>query len=305
MEKNIQFFSNIDGSIPDNLIGDEKRLRQILINLLSNAAKYTEKGNISMSVITEKRRVSDQGSAQIWLRISVSDTGIGIKPEDKKKLFSDFIQVDTKRNRNIEGTGLGLAITKRLCVAMGGDISVTSEYGSGSTFTIIIPQGIESETPIGIANVPVKFAQKYETSFTVPNAKILLVDDIDANLKVAAGLLAPYKAKVDTACSGVEALQKIRAMSETQYDLVFMDHMMPGMDGIECTGLIRKWETAQSKSNRIPIVALTASAMSGAKEMYLEKGFDDYLSKPIELRVLDEILKNWLKKNEKSETEEK
>ena len=413
MERPIRFLTNIDGSIPNKLIGDEVRLRQIILNLLANAEKYTQKGYISLSItadmdaaensgnITEKTQGSYPENKQVRLRIAVSDTGYGIKPEDQKKLFNTFVQVDMNMHRSIEGTGLGLAITKRLCNAMGGDITVESEYGKGSTFTVIIPQGIGSDEPFAevpeperkkvlvyerrsvyaqsvcwtlknlgvpyaIVHDPEEFADAlhreewffvlsgynlYETvisvmdaavypggkkpslalladwvtgtsvpnahfislpvhslsiantlngkadrrnyfdnaagliRFTLPGVKVLAVDDTVLNLKVTEGLLAPYLVTVDSCQSGREAIEMEK---KNYYDIVFMDHMMPDMDGVEATAAIRM------RNKDIPIIALTANAVSGMREMFLENGFSDFLAKPIDVANLDEILSRWI-----------
>ena len=427
-EKPLRFFTNIDGNIPNSLIGDEVRLRQIILNLLSNAVKYSEKGRIGLSITAQK---SEAG--QVWLKITVTDTGKGIKPEDQEKLFGDFVQVDTKKNRGIEGTGLGLAITRRLCLAMGGDITVESEYGKGSTFTVVIPQGIGSPEPFAVvedaankkvlvyegrvnyaksvcwslenmkvpytmtlnqddfstalyrekwffvfsgyglyekikplmeqpdtafsgnkrpplalmvewgteAYVPgVRFVSLpvqslsiantlngkvdskgyYESfgaaRFIFPDARILVVDDIATNLKVAEGLLAPYKASVDTCLNGLQAIEMVK---RGEYDIIFMDHMMSEMDGIEATQAIRAWEKEQNASftegetrsnnrnlrKQIPIIALTANAVLGMREMFINNGFNDFLAKPIDVSKLDEILDRWIPKEKRKKGEEK
>jgi signal transduction histidine kinase/HPt (histidine-containing phosphotransfer) domain-containing protein/ActR/RegA family two-component response regulator len=408
VEKPLRFFTNIDGNIPNNLIGDETRLRQILINLLSNAVKYTDKGHIGLTITTDARE-----DKQIWLRIAVSDTGKGIKPEDQAKLFDEFVQVDMKNSQNVEGTGLGLSITKLLCIAMGGHINMESEYGKGSVFTAFIPQGFETETPFAAVKEPEKkkvlvyegrsiyagamgwslknmgvphtvvtnqddFAAAlykeewfyvfsgyglYEkiaplmepqpspkgegsplaqgnfqdgkkpplalmvewgteayipgirfvsipaqslsianvlngmadnkgytknsgvTRFTFPHARILVVDDIATNLKVVEGLLAPYHAAVDTCLNGSKAIELVK---HNIYDIIFMDHMMPEMDGIETTAIIRK------SGKKTPIIALTANAVVGMREMFIKNGFNDFISKPIDVSKLDEILDRWI-----------
>jgi len=321
MEKPIEFTSDIDNAIPNNLLGDEVRLRQIILNLLSNAAKFTDKGKITMKI----EGIGDQVPARspvpgtrslsspqpIYLRITVSDTGQGIKPEDQEKLFSAFMQVDTKRNRSLEGTGLGLAITKQLCVAMNGDITVTSEYGKGSEFTVIIPQYLDQASPFSTVGDSITIQNSINSSavgavqFAIPQARILVVDDLATNLKVAEGLLAAYKATVETCLSGAEAIElvKSRAKDGQGYDMVFMDHMMPEMDGIETTAAIRAWEANLttkipnkdfSGQTSLPIIALTANAVSGMREMFLEKGFSDFLAKPIDVSKLDETLDRWI-----------
>jgi PAS domain S-box-containing protein len=406
VEKPIRFFTNIDGKIPNNLIGDEVRLRQILLNLLSNAVKYTDIGHISLSIIAQKRV-----NGQVWLEITVADTGRGIKPEDQSKLFGNFVQIDPKKNRSVEGTGLGLAIARQLCLAMNGHITVQSEYGKGSEFKVVIPQGVDSETQFAVVEEPEKkkvlvyegravYAQSlcwslqnlgvpyvmtetldkftealpseewyyifsgqglfdrikplmeqvvfpngkkpplalmvewenevnipnvrfiplpvqslsianvlngkadfrsFSTQsselirFTYPEARLLIVDDISTNLKVAEGLLVPYHAKVDTALSGARAIELVK---QHKYDLIFMDHMMPEMDGIEATAHIREWEASleQEETSRveIPIIALTANVVVGMKEMFIDEGFNDFLAKPIDISKLDEILNRWI-----------
>jgi len=363
--------------------------------------------------------VDKRDDKQIWLRISVSDTGRGIKPEDKAKLFDEFVKVDVKKNQGIEGTGLGLAITRNLCIAMGGNISMESEYGKGSVFTALIPQGIETETPFAVVEEPeIKKVLVYEgrinyaksvcwtldnmkvprtmvtnredfasalyreewfyvfssyglykeieplmdrddtafcggkkpplalmvewgtetyipgvrfvsipvqslsianvlngrpdnkgyikssgtIRFTFPRARILVVDDIATNLKVVEGLLAPYQAEVETC---LNALQAIELVKRGEYDIIFMDHMMPEMDGIEATAVIRELEMRNEElgitGKQIPIIALTANAVVGMREMFIEKGFNDFLSKPIDVSKLDEILDRWIPKEKREE----
>jgi signal transduction histidine kinase/ActR/RegA family two-component response regulator len=285
-DKPIQFTTNIDGNIPNRLIGDEVRLRQIFLNLLSNAVKYTKQGHVSLTVTGEKRI-----DKQIWLKVIVSDTGSGIKAEDQESLFSDFVQVDAVKNRGIEGTGLGLAITKRLCAAMGGNISMESEYGKGTTFTVIIPQGTELQiSPSAAQDADNKTDNSGKDKFTISNTQILVVDDISTNLKVAEGLLQPYKARIDTCLSGAIAIELIK---KNDYDLVFMDHMMPEMDGIETVRHIR------TMGKQFPVIALTANAVLGMREMFLEKGFNDFLAKPIDVSKLDEVLGRWIPEEKK------
>ena len=417
--KPIRFFTNIDGKIPNGLVGDEVRIRQTILNLLSNAVKYTDKGHISLAITEDKRE-----GERVWLKIIVSDTGHGIKPDDQIKLFQDFIQVGMNKSYS-EGTGLGLAITKRLCIAMGGDITMESEYGKGSTFTVLIPQGIHAQTPFAVVEDAAKkkvlvyerrtvyaeslvwtlenlkvphvlasneeafiaalekeewffvfsghglhkkikeLLEKPETDFpngkkpsvalmmewiddthipnvhtislpvqsisianvlnsskydrshdenpeslsriNIPGARLLVVDDVNTNLKVAKGLLSSYKATVDTALSGAEAIELVKrnALHGEDYDMVFMDHMMPEMDGIEATAAIRDWEEQQEdlgvSHNTIPIIALTANAVSGMKEMFLSKGFNDFIGKPIDTARLDEILVRWIPKEKREE----
>ena len=418
IEKPIRFFTNIDGNIPNSLIGDEVRIRQILINLLSNAVKYSEKGHIGLTITVDKWE-----NGQVWLKISVADTGKGIKKEDMANLFNEFIKLDTKKNQGIEGTGLGLAITKRLCIAMGGNITLESEYGKGSVFTAIIPQDIDSQEPFAVVEEPEKkkvlvyegravyaksicwtlenmrvphvmvtthddFAaalykkewfyvfsdyglyegikplfEKDDSNFSggkkpslalmiewgnepfisgvrfvsipaqslsianvlngktdskgyvkdsgiirsiYPCARILVVDDIATNLKVVEGLLAPYRVKVDTCLNGSKSIEMVKRsyLEKCDYDIVFMDHMMPEMDGIEATAAIRALEKEQKEKyndlrRQIPIVALTANAVVGMREMFIENGFNDFISKPIDVSKLDEILDRWIPREKK------
>jgi signal transduction histidine kinase/CheY-like chemotaxis protein len=403
IDSHIRFIVNIDSNIPNLLFGDEIRIRQIFLNILSNAFKYTEKGFVSLYIGGEAVRDN------VELKIEVSDTGKGIKEEDIAKLFSDFVQVDLIGNKGIEGTGLGLAITHGLVKAMNGTISVKSEYGKGSTFTVILPQKVcgedkiafvksgykksvivyeprqiyaesiintlknlgveckaaanEDELKEGIASDRHTFAfmaskiyeknkglwskkvlktkivlltgyydviadqnlsilpmpahtmsianvinglpagehrgdnYKVAAKFTAPTANVMVVDDINTNLKVVEGLLLPYRMKVDMYQSGFDAIE---AVKEKEYDIVFMDHMMPDIDGIETTLRIRKWEwEVRNERKKTPIIALTANAVSGMREMFLEKDFDDFLAKPIDIAKLDDILERWIPQQKK------
>ena len=283
-EKAVDFSVEIDKTIPSFMIGDAVRIRQILLNLLSNAIKYTEKGFVKLSVRWE--RTSD---TTVILTFTIEDSGIGIKPDDMKNLFDIFSRLDMKRNLGIEGTGLGLPIARSLCRAMGGDITVTSEYGKGSTFTAIMSQICTDDTPMGTFNK--KILTRYDACdalFTAPDFRVLIVDDVSSNLKVAKGLLGPYEMMMDTCQSGIEALSLVQ---KNDYDLVLMDHMMPDMDGIETTEAIR---ALGGRFEKIPIVALTANAVFGMKEMFLKKNFDDFLSKPVEISKLHELLERWV-----------
>jgi signal transduction histidine kinase/ActR/RegA family two-component response regulator len=412
IEKSLAFITDIDPALPNVLEGDEVRIRQILLNLLGNAVKYTERGFIRLAVSAE-RGTEYGGTDRFVLNIAVEDSGIGIKPEDLNKVFGEFVQVNTAASRGIEGSGLGLAITKGFCRAMGGDVTVTSAYGTGSVFTARIPQGEKPggilavvETPdkkpvlvyedrpvyaesvcrsleklgvphtlagaaeafqealrrglapegtespgayrfvliayklyegvrpvlekgeqsprvviladygaepgipaAGLLTLPVHVLSladilnhregirnnlpkgKAAAAFTAPSARVLVVDDIATNLKVAQGLMAPYNMVIDTCLSGALAIELIR---KNNYDLVFMDHMMPEMDGIEAVRLIRLIGDSESPYKTLPIIALTANALSGMKEMFLSRGFNDYLAKPIELSKLNGILERWV-----------
>ncbi len=384
--------THIDNKIPAKLIGDEIRVKQILLNILSNAIKFTRVGNIHFSA------TSEHSDGKTMLTFVVKDTGIGIKKEDMEKLFMQFERVDTKKNRNIEGTGLGLAITKQLCEMMGGSISVESEVGKGSTFTIKLPQKYNEYIAI-VESCPKKevliyeardiYAQAVKSSiedigsvceicnnqsdllnllnerdfdflfvpavhvskvknlkqslrrnfiivlmvdpgdtviyrdsttvslpisciqlanifgsndkyiqekeeirhFVAPKANILVVDDNQVNLKVAKGLMTPYNFKIDTAVNGALAVEMIK---NNIYDLVFMDHMMPEMDGIDATNVIRGLDGDYYKN--VPIIALTANALVGARELFVKEGMNDFLAKPIEIQKLNSILLNWIPK---------
>ena len=398
VEKSLDFFVHIDAVFPAQLLGDDMRIRQILINLLSNAVKYTRRGYISLDVGLE--RLEGNGLKMIC---TVKDSGIGIKQEDMGRLFAEFSRLDPHVNQGIEGTGLGLVITRALCRAMGGDVTVSSNYGEGSVFQASFIQEAGSEKPaaqilkneqkrvlffdwrplhiqclkaafkgLGIepvcsptfetfkqaleqgsydyAFVSSKYAMdciyilgkrsepvqlvvmvelgevsvfrevssilmpvysvplanilndikdeglpcpgtKLKIHFTAPGAKVLIVDDISTNLRVAKELMNPYNMTIHTCLSGTEAVELIR---QNRYDLVFMDHMMPGMDGIEATAQIRKLEYGDGFYQNLPIIALTANAVSGQREFFLQNGINDFLAKPIDIQKLDDILKRWV-----------
>jgi PAS domain S-box-containing protein len=294
-EKPVKFILNISDNLPNNIYGDDLRVKQIFNNLLSNAIKYTRGGTIELSVSCKR----DGGD--LLLEASVRDTGIGINKENLEKLFADYNQVDTRANRNIEGTGLGLAITKRLTELMGGEITVESEYGKGSTFSFFIRQGFVSDTPIGqvVAENLRKFRYagdkraitKKLVRRDLSNARVLVVDDMQTNLDVAAGLLRKYKMQVDCLSSGPEAVQRIRAGSPV-YNAIFMDHMMPGMDGIETAQAIRS--LGSEYAGKIPIIALTANAIQGTDTMFYDHGFQAFISKPIDIMELDSVIRKWV-----------
>jgi signal transduction histidine kinase/CheY-like chemotaxis protein/HPt (histidine-containing phosphotransfer) domain-containing protein len=407
IDSNLSFVVNIDHNVPNSLFGDETRIRQVLLNILSNAVKYTKKGFVSFSVSGEITEDT------VFLTIDVTDTGNGIKPEDLEKLFGEFVQVDLIANKGVEGTGLGLVITKKLVNAMGGDINVHSEYGEGSTFTITLSQKICSPEPLALIEKPedksvlvyeqneiyadsiictidnlgvvceraanddelrkklqtknytflfvsysllgnakrIMQELKFETKivvltefgnatadvnlnvlampvhsisvasilngvsdsfsyninesvtarFSAPRAKILIVDDISTNLKVAEGLMLPYNMEIDLCLSGEAAIE---AVSENRYDLVFMDHMMPEMDGVEATKRIREMGDKEQHYLDLPIIALTANAVWGTREMFLANGFNDFLSKPIDMIKLNTILAKWLPKDKQEKLSE-
>ena len=294
-EKPIVFRLNISETLPGMLYGDELRVRQIMNNLLSNAVKYTPSGTVELGVTCER------SGDEVWMNISVKDTGLGIKPEDIKGLFKEYAQMDKRANRKIEGTGLGLAISRQLAELMDGHISVTSEYGKGSTFTVNIRQGFVNDAIIGpevaknLCNFSYSDTKRQSSNRLVRAdlgyARVLVVDDITANLDVAAGLMRKYNMKVDCVISGQAAIGRIRSESP-RYDAIFMDHMMPEMDGIEATQAIRRIGTQYACN--IPIIALTANAITGTEKLFFDNDFQDFLSKPIDIIQLDSILKKWV-----------
>ena len=404
MDSQINFIVNVEKAVPNELFADVTRLRQILLNILSNAVKYTERGFISLSVDYEKAG-ENNGS----LLFKIEDSGKGIKKEDINNLFDEYVQMDQDKNRGIEGIGLGLAITWNLVRQMGGDIKVYSEYGEGSIFTLIIPQTARSEKVFANVNEREKFnvlvydhreiyadsiaesldnlelkytlvnndqdlynklmskaynmiftsyknyksnskeirkqktymetyilaefgeaipnmnlnivtmpvysliianilngvdksfnysnIKEYKTKFIAPEAKVLIVDDIYTNLKVAEGLLLPYKMKIDLCLNGKEAVSSVL---EKKYDMIFMDHKMPEMDGVEATVLIRKIEGDNNYYREVPIIALTANAMDDIVKIFMENGFSDYLAKPIDTLKLDALLEKWLPEKKKN-----
>jgi signal transduction histidine kinase/CheY-like chemotaxis protein len=392
-EKPVLFIANVDPTIPNALFGDETRIKQILINLLSNAVKYTREGYIALNV-----RSASRDGKRIFLTFEIADSGIGIKKEDLSAVFDNFVRLDMVKNRGIEGTGLGLVITRNLCRAMGGEVSVTSEYGKGSVFTASVTQLFEETEGLAMVenstgkqvlcfeeqeiyaesiiktldslhvpvtrcttrteffrelehgaypfafvsaaiveeaaekiksrylhtslavlanpgelvswhNIPMLIMPAYVVSianvlnqrtnfdqqkqrsvhFVVPDARILVVDDIATNVKVAEGLLTLYQPIIHTCYDGHTAVELVK---KHHYDLVFLDHMMPGMDGIETVAAIRLLDAPRFRD--LPIVAMTANAVFGMKEMFLANGFNDYLAKPIEITKLDAILAKWI-----------
>ena len=295
-EKPIQFSLDINEDLPTHLFGDELRVKQILNNLLSNAFKYTKKGSVELSV--KCAREDDT----VWLAVSVRDTGQGIRPEKIGDLFLGYTRFDAEANRLVMGTGLGLSITKRVVDLMGGSITVESEYGKGSVFTVRLPQKFVTDAPIGREAVDSLKAFHYSerkrhrdtrlARLNLPYARVLLVDDVVTNLDVAKGLLKPYKMQVDCVLSGLEAIDAIRD-GNVRYNAVFMDHMMPGMDGIEATQIIRELGTDYARN--VPIIALTANAIVGNEEMFLSKGFQAFISKPIEIARLDAVIRKWVR----------
>lgn len=290
-DKKLDFVIDVDRSLPDELLGDETRVRQIFTNILNNAVKYTEQGYVGLTLRGDRR-----GDGTIVLIAKIKDTGIGIKQEDVEKLFTKFERLEMERNSTVEGTGLGLTITKRLLDMMNGSITVESEYGKGSVFTIGIPQKIVSDAPVG--DFQTRFeanvleAKPYHESFRAPGAKVLIVDDTLINLKVISNLLKNTHIQIDTATGGAVAVEKAR---DTEYDLILMDQRMPEMDGTEAFHRIR--ETVGGKSSNCPVICLTADAVVGAKERYLSEGFTDYLTKPVDSFALERMLLKHLSKN--------
>lgn len=287
-EKKLEFRINIDPEMPVMLCGDEVRIRQVVLNLLTNAVKYTQEGDVTLSAKCERI-----DTKRIRMSISVSDTGTGIRKESMKELFTSFRRVDQEKNKNIEGTGLGLSISKQLIELMRGKIEVDSIYTKGSTFTVTLEQEIIDDTPLGNIDFMVKRKvhnrQKYQQSFEAPDAKILIVDDDEMNLNVAVKLLRSTKVQVDVAHGGKECLEKTLQKS---YHVIFMDHMMPELDGVETLYRIRRQVNGLCK--RTPVIALTANVMNDAQQLYHDYGFEGYLSKPINGTLFEATLLKYL-----------
>ena len=317
-EKKLDFLVEVDENIPDLLMGDDTRISQVIINILNNAVKYTREGSVRLNVAQATQLPECNAGAEnptgVWygrtlqngdignivgcgdeivLKISVSDTGIGIREEDMGRLFGNFERLDQKANKNVEGTGLGLSITGKMVEMMDGCIEVESVYGEGSTFTIYIPQAIEGDVMIG--DFEAKFAEyvkslnDYKETFRAPDAHILVVDDNEMNLFVVEKLLKTTEVKVSCCDSGERCLELIR---QRHYDVILLDHMMPELDGVET--LKRMKEMKHHLCKDTPVIALTANAIVGVREMYLADGFDDYISKPIDANELETILRKHL-----------
>lgn len=287
-EKNLNFKIMTEPDMPKMLHGDEKRIKQCITNLLTNSVKYTHEGSVTLQVDFVNN--SDE-SINLW--VSVSDTGIGIKEDDLYMLFDPFIRLDMRRNKTIEGTGLGLSITKRLLEMMGGNLTVESIYGKGSTFSFVVPQKVVGTETLGdykqTANdieLPDAIVRK---AYVAPKAQILAVDDTRVNITVVKGLLKRLKVQFDSAYSGQECLNKVK---EKHYDIILLDHMMPEMDGIETLHNMQQME--EYLQNKPVVIALTANAIVGAKEEYLKEGFADYLSKPIDSVQLEQMIHQYL-----------
>ncbi len=289
-KKKLRLSLDIASDIPYKLSGDEVHLRQIIGNLLSNAVKYTQTGTVTLRLAWEK-----QEKETLLLKIAVEDTGVGVKEKDIARIFETFNRLDMEASRNEEGTGLGLAVTHQLVGMMGGKLEVKSEYGKGSVFSFATPQKIINASPLGDFqeqyDKSVRNSISYREKFIAPLAKILVVDDNAMNLAVAQDLLRKTKLQIDVASSGGECLEMLK---RKEYHLICMDHMMPVMDGVQTLHAIRELE--DNPSRNIPVIALTANAVVGAKEFYLKAGFEDYLSKPIEPDKLEDILIQYLPK---------
>ena len=283
-EKGLELIFDIPSDVPSELFGDDKRISQILINLLTNAVKYTEKGRVTLSLGCE---IKDEN---VVLNYSVADTGIGIKKEDISKIYDEFHRVDVSRNRNVEGSGLGMAIVQRLLKLMHSELHVESEYEKGSTFSFSIVQKIVNNKPLGDFRKKTKKAseeKKSWTSFTAPDAKILVVDDFAMNLKVFRSLLKETKMQITDAESGQQCIDLAR---KQKFDIIFLDHMMPGMDGLEALKIMKEEKLCEN----IPVIMFTANAIIGDRENYIQSGFNDVLSKPIVPDKLEEMLLTYL-----------
>jgi CheY-like chemotaxis protein len=316
--RQIAFELHVDETLPSKLYGDELRVKQIVNNILSNAFKYTRKGFVKLTIGWEKiignTSAADENAAKdaIAVVFTVSDTGIGIKQEDMEKLFSEYNQLDTKANRKIEGAGLGLSITKKLVEMMGGSITIESEYGVGSTFTARVIQGLIDKKPIEKQTaknlesfnfmIDTRSRTKNLIRTKMPYGKVLVVDDVLTNLDVARGLMMPYELTIDCLQSGKEAIEKIR-QAKIKYDVVFMDHMMPEMDGLEATRIIRG-EIGTDYAKTVPIVALTANALTGSENIFIDHGFNAFISKPIDIMRLDAILNQFVRDKSQEKTTE-
>ena len=287
-DKQLKFEIMVDETLPNVLWGDDVRIRQILINLLNNAVKYTPEGKVTLSVSGEKKE------NEVIMRYEVTDTGIGIKEEDLPKLCAAFERIEETRNRNIEGTGLGMNIVSDLLHLMGTELKVQSVYGEGTTFSFMLRQKIVNAEEIGdFEDRSKRLYQDYthDTLFIAPQAEVLVVDDNDINRKVFANLLKQTKVQITDVDSGRKCIEQVQ---EKRFDLIFLDHMMPDMDGVETLHVMKEME--DNKCKDVPVIILTANAVTGAKEHYLEEGFDDFLSKPIIPEKLEQMVRDWLPK---------
>lgn len=285
-KKGLQLIFDIDKNMPSGLYGDDIRLRQIMVNLLTNAVKYTHEGTVTLKV------KADVKEDKTLLYFKVTDTGIGIKEEDIYKLFVKFERIKESKNRNIEGTGLGMNITQQLLMLMGSELEVESEYGKGTEFSFCLEQGITNFEPLGDFNEKItqKASEyKYTFNYVAPDAKILVVDDNEINRKVVKSLLKKSQIKVSEADNGMDC---IKMLEEEKFDIILLDYMMPNMDGVETFNIIRN----QHLCDDVPVIMLTANAIVGAKEQFMSAGFEDYLTKPIEPEKLDRVILEYLPK---------
>ena len=286
-EKDLELKLNIASNIPCNMLGDDIRIKQVLTNIITNAVKYTQEGYIEITVTCEK-----SFGQYVDLTFKVKDTGIGIKPEDIKRMFESFERLEVNRNRNIEGAGLGMTITQNLLKMMGSNLEVESTYGEGSTFYFTLTQEVVNDEPIGDFEQKLKQLTanyEYSTSFEAPNATFLIVDDNTMNRKVFVALLKDSRVKIKEAASGAECLQLIK---QQHFDMIFLDHMMPGMDGVETFKAMATLEG--NKCLGTPVIALTANAIAGAKDRYLTMGFHGFLSKPVVPAQLEKMIRDFL-----------
>ena len=286
IKKYLDYNLTVDSDIPATLHGDEIRIRQVILNIINNAIKYTKKGQIDIEVTCRNKNNED-----IDLIVMVSDTGIGIKEEDKDKLFKSFYRLEERRNRNVEGTGLGLHITQRILSMMDGRISFNSVYGKGSAFTISVPQKVVKNAPIGEFSKAVdEYLSNIETdevTLYAPDARVLVVDDNDMNLDVMEGMLKDTKMKVELSDSGPDCIEKAE---KNDYDVILLDQMMPEMSGEDALNEMKE----RNIIGNTPVIALTADAIMGARENYIEKGFTDYISKPVKYTELEKLLKRYI-----------
>jgi CheY-like chemotaxis protein len=289
-EKGLTFELDVDENIPRVMYGDEIRIKQVITNILSNAVKYTKEGGIVFSISGQK---CEDNEDYVILHVSVKDTGIGIKKEDLDRLFVAFERIEEKRNRNIEGTGLGMAIAQSFLEMMDSKLQVESEYGKGSVFSFDLKQKVVKWEPIGDFDTAFKRflseRKKYRVQFVAPKAKILVVDDTEVNLKVFCSLLSETRMQIETADSGDACIALFKRI---RYDVIFLDHMMPDKDGIETLKEMKALSDTPNKDT--PVICLTANAVSGMREMYINAGFDDYLTKPIDTGRLESMLLRYL-----------
>ncbi len=292
-KKGLEIKLDIDEQLPERLVGDDVRIRQILVNIMSNAVKYTKEGSVTFTIKVMKQ-IQQENACEILF--SVKDTGIGIREEDRERLFEKFERLDFENNKHTEGTGLGMSIVVKLLEAMGSKIELQSTYGKGSDFYFVLKQKVANAHYLGAyqeAKQSVSKQKAQSEQFVAPDAVILIVDDVRLNLQVACGLIAELEMRVDTAESGAQAIEMAE---KCHYDVILMDHMMPGMDGITAAKKIRELadSTGDEYYREVPILALTANAISGMRERFMEEGFQDFISKPVEGKILEDTLLKWI-----------